>query len=148
MVECQSGDSSVVECQSGDISVVECQSGDSSVVECQSGDSSVVECQSGDRSVVECQSGDSSMVECQSHGRGFESQQERLENFLLQGQHSVLIFISVSVLLLCYSVAHNRSWSLCQKGRWKVTACRFHACMIGDHKRPASTTVEHNKQGT
>ena len=35
-------------------------------------------------------------------GHGFESQQEQQENFLLQGQLSVLTLISVSVPPLCY----------------------------------------------
>ena len=41
-------------------------------------------------------SGDSSMVrapDSRSKGRGFESRQERLENFLLQCQLSVLLFL-------------------------------------------------------
>ena len=37
-----------------------------------------------------------------SKGPGFEFRQERRENFLLQGQLSVLTLISVSVPPLCY----------------------------------------------
>ena len=50
-------------------------------------------------------SGDSSVVRAPdswSKGRGFESRQERRENFLLRGQLSVLALISVSVPPLCY----------------------------------------------
>ena len=49
--------------------------------------------------------GDSSVVRVQDSwlkGRGFGSLQERRENFLLQGQLSVLTLISVSVPPLCY----------------------------------------------
>ena len=49
--------------------------------------------------------GDSSVVrepDSWSKGRGFESLQERRENFLLQGQLSVLTLISVSVPSPCY----------------------------------------------
>ena len=41
-------------------------------------------------------------LECQTHGHGFESWQERWENFLLQGQLSVLTLILVSVPPQCY----------------------------------------------
>ena len=50
-------------------------------------------------------SGDSSMVrapESWLKGRGFESLQERRENFLLRGQLSVLTLISVSIPPPCY----------------------------------------------
>ena len=50
-------------------------------------------------------SGDSSVVRAPDSwlkGRGFESLQERRENFLLQGQLSVLTLISVSVPPPCY----------------------------------------------
>ena len=49
--------------------------------------------------------GDSSAVRAPDSwlkGRGFESLQEQQENFLLQGQLSVLTLISVSVPPLCY----------------------------------------------
>ena len=49
--------------------------------------------------------GDSSVVRAPdswSKGRGFESLQERRENFLLQGQLSVLTLISVSAPPPCY----------------------------------------------
>ena len=49
--------------------------------------------------------GDSSVVrapDSRSKGRGFESLLERRENFLLQGQLSVLTLISVSVPPPCY----------------------------------------------
>ena len=51
------------------------------------------------------ESGDSSVVRAPGSwlkGRGFESLQERREDFLLQGQLSVLTLTSVSVLPLCY----------------------------------------------
>ena len=64
--------------------------------------------------------GDSSVVErllgSWLKGRGFESPQERRENFLLHGQVSVLTLISVSV------IARKRSRAFCQKCRWQVTA--------------------------
>ena len=62
--------------------------------------------------------GDSSVVrvpDSRSKGRGFESLQERLENFLLQGQHSVLTLISVSVPPPCYRNRRKRSRSFCKK---------------------------------
>ena len=49
--------------------------------------------------------GDSSVVRAPDSwlkGRGFESQQERRENYLLQGHLSVLTLISVSVPPPCY----------------------------------------------
>ena len=52
-----------------------------------------------------CHSGDSSVVRAADSwlkGRGFESLQERRENFLLQVRLSVLTLISVSVPPLCY----------------------------------------------
>ena len=64
-------------------------------------------------------------------GRGFEPLQKRLENFLLQGQFSVLTLISVSVPRSTPSVtavARKRSRSFCLKGRWQVTA--KHACTL------------------
>ena len=60
--------------------------------------------------------------------RGFESRQERRENFLLQGQLSVLTLISVSVPAPCYRIARKRSRSFCQKCRWQVTA--KYACTL------------------
>ena len=50
-------------------------------------------------------SGDGSVVrasDSSSKGLGFESRQERRENFLLQGHLSVLTVISVSVPPPCY----------------------------------------------
>ena len=44
------------------------------------------------------------------------------ENFLLQGQLSVLTLIPVSVPPRVTSVARKRSRSFCQKCRWQVTA--------------------------
>ena len=41
-------------------------------------------------------------LERQTHGHGFESWQEQRDNFLLQGQLSVLTLISVSVPPPCY----------------------------------------------
>ena len=46
--------------------------------------------------------GDSSVVEPWSNGLGLESRQERRENFVLQGQLSVLTLMSVSVPPTCY----------------------------------------------
>ena len=54
-----------------------------------------------------------------SKGRGFESLQEWRENFLLQGQLSVLTVISVSVPP---PVARKRPRSFRQKCRWQVIA--------------------------
>ena len=53
---------------------------------------------------------------------------ERRENFLLQGQLSVLTLISVSVPAPCYRIARKRSRSFCQKCRWQVTA--KYACTL------------------
>ena len=68
---------------------------------------------------------DSSVVRASdswSKGPGFESRQERRENFLLQGQLSVLTLISVSVPPPCYRIARKRARSFCQKCRCQVTA--------------------------
>ena len=62
-------------------------------------------------------SGDSPAVE-----RWFESRHKRRENFLLQGQLSVLTFISVSILPPCYRSTCKIFQSFCQKCRWQVTA--------------------------
>ena len=70
-------------------------------------------------------SGDSSVVRAPnswSKGRGFESLLERRENFLLQGQLSVLTLISVSVHPRVTAVARKRPRSFCQRHRWQVTA--------------------------
>ena len=69
-------------------------------------------------------SGDSSMVRAPDSwlkGRGFESLQERRENFVLQGQLSVTL-ISVSVPPRVTAVARKRSRSFCQRCRWQVAA--------------------------
>ena len=69
--------------------------------------------------------GDSSVVRAPDSwmkGRGFVSLQEPRENFLLQGQLSVLTLLSVSVPPRATSVARKRSRSFCQKCRWQVTA--------------------------
>ena len=56
-------------------------------------------------------------------GRGFESLQERRENFLLQGQLSVLTLIfGIRSIPRVTAVARKRSRSFCQKCRWQVTA--------------------------
>ena len=52
---------------------------------------------------------------------GFESRQERRENFLLQGQLCVLTFIRCPFHPRLTAVAHKRPWSFCQKCRWQVT---------------------------
>ena len=70
--------------------------------------------------------GDSSVVKAPDSwlkGRGFESLQERQENFLLHGRLSVLTLISVSVPPPSVTaVARKRPRSFCQKCRWQVTA--------------------------
>ena len=58
-----------------------------------------------------------------SRGPGFESPQERRENFLLQGHLSVLTLISMSVPPLVKDPGH-----LCQMYRWQVTA--RHTCTL------------------
>ena len=76
-------------------------------------------------------SGNSSVVRAPdsgSKGLGFESSQERLDNFLLQGQLSVLTLISVSVLPRVTAVTRKRSPSFCQKCRRQVTA--KYACTL------------------
>ena len=59
-------------------------------------------------------------------GPRLEPLQEQRENFLLQGQLSALILISVSVPPRVTTVACKRSWSFCQKRRWLATV--KHAC--------------------
>ena len=54
-------------------------------------------------------------------GRGFKSQQEQWENFLLQGRLSVLLFRYLFHPHVT-AVACKRPWSFCQKCRWQVTA--------------------------
>ena len=54
-------------------------------------------------------------------GCEFESWQERRENFLLQSQLGVLIFIQCLFLPHVTTVARKRSRSICQKCRWQVT---------------------------
>ena len=81
------------------------------------------------------ENGDSSTVRAPdswSKGRGFESWQERLENFLLQGQLAVLTLTSVSVPPPCYrSRTRRRPRSFCQKCRWQVTAkTRMHPTYV------------------
>ena len=62
-----------------------------------------------------------------SKGSWFESWQKQLENFLLQDQLSVLLFLYL--FHLCVSaVACKRSWSFCQKCRWQITA--KHTCTL------------------
>ena len=57
-------------------------------------------------------------------GRGFESLQERRENFLLQGQLFVLTLFRYPFhpRPRVTAVARKRSRSFCQKCRWQVTA--------------------------
>ena len=72
-------------------------------------------------------SGDSSVVRASdswSKGPGFESRQERRENFLLQGQLPVLTLTRVT------AVARKRSRSFCQKCRLQVTAKHTHTLPI------------------
>ena len=69
--------------------------------------------------------GDSSVVRAPdswSKGCGFESLLERRENFLLQGQLSVLTLIRYPFHPCVTAVAHKRPRSFCQKCRWQVTA--------------------------
>ena len=69
-------------------------------------------------------SGDSSVVRAPDSwlkGHRFESLQERWENFLLQGQLSVLLFWYPFHPCVT-AVARKRSRSFCQKCRWQVTA--------------------------
>ena len=56
-------------------------------------------------------------------GRGFESLQERRENFLLRGKFYVLIdsYFGVRSTPRVTAVASKRSRSFCQKCRWQVT---------------------------
>ena len=70
-------------------------------------------------------SGDSSVVRAPdswSKGRGFESLLERRENFLLQGQFSVLTLFRYPFHPRVTAVARKRPRSFCQKRRWQVTA--------------------------
>ena len=70
--------------------------------------------------------GDSSVVRATdswSKGRGFESLQERRENFLLQGQLSVLtLYFGIRSTPVLPAVARKRPRLFCQKCRWQVTA--------------------------
>ena len=52
------------------------------------------------------------------------------ENFLLQGQPSVLTLISLSVRPCVTTVAHKRSQLFCQKCRWQVTAKHTYALHV------------------
>ena len=75
--------------------------------------------------ITDHDSGDSSVVRAPdswSKGHWFESLLEQRENFLLQGQLSVLTLISVSVPPCVTAVAYKRPRSFCQKCRWQVTA--------------------------
>ena len=69
----------------------------------------------------------SSVVECrtcdQKGTRRFSSRQQQQEKFLLQGHLSVLTLVSLFVPPPLYAaVARRRSWSLCWKCKWQVTA--------------------------
>ena len=59
---------------------------------------------------------------------GFESLQERRENFLLQGRLSVLTLVSVSVPTLCYRSSTYKIPVILPKVQWQVTA--KHACTL------------------
>ena len=61
-------------------------------------------------------------------GRRFESLQKRRENFLLQGQLSVLTLIRYPFHPRVTAVARKRPRSFCQKCEWQVTA--KYACTL------------------
>ena len=63
-------------------------------------------------------------------GRGFKSLLERRENFLLQGQLSVLTPILYPFHPCVTAVARKRSQSSCQKCRWQVTAKHSHLTYV------------------
>ena len=74
-------------------------------------------------------SGDGSVVrapDSRLKGRGFESLQERRENFLLQGRLSVLTLFRYPFHPRVTAVARKRSRSGCQKCRRQVTAKHAH----------------------
>ena len=58
-------------------------------------------------------------------GRGFESRQERRDNFLLQGQLSVLTLILGIRSHMVTAVARKRSRSFCQKYTHAPYICGF-----------------------
>ena len=67
-----------------------------------------------------------SVLDSWSKGPGFKSPHEWWENFVLQGQLSVLILISVSIPPHVTTVAYKKSQSFHQKCRWQVTAKLTH----------------------
>ena len=75
---------------------------------------------------------DSSVVRASdswSKGPGFESRQEQRENFILQGQLSVLshrLLFRYPLHPRVTAVTRKRSPSFCQKCRWQVTAKSTH----------------------
>ena len=69
--------------------------------------------------------GDSSVVRTPDlwlKGHRFKSLQEQRENFLLQGQLSVLTLFQYPFHPCVTAVAHKRSQSFCQKCRWQIAA--------------------------
>ena len=63
-----------------------------------------------------------------SRSRGFESWQERRENFLLRGQLSVLTLISVSVPPPCYRHCTHPTYVVLHEVTWHG------ACLYGIHR--------------
>ena len=79
----------------------------------------------GMASKVDSRGGDSSVVRAPdswSKGHGFESLQERRENFLLQGHFLCWLLFRYLFHPRVTTVARKRSRSFCQKCRWQVTA--------------------------
>ena len=65
-------------------------------------------------------------------GPSFESPQEQWENFLLQGQLSVLSLVLVSTPPCVTRVACKRSWSFCQKCRGQITPKHMHPVALNE----------------
>ena len=72
----------------------------------------------------------------------FESLQERRENFLVQGQFSVLTLISVSVPSRCYrSTRGARTQTLSLSLSLSLSHTHIHPCYIVFHKIPDVTCL-------
>ena len=71
-----------------------------------------------------------------SKGRGFESRQERRENFFPMVNFLCWLFISVFVHLRATAVARKISRSFCQKCRWQVTT--KYACTLRQERRESA----------